>query len=58
MSRDHHTLEGAAGQDRAIHEGLLSQGQRRFPEESYQLLLRVGASPEEALGLLGYDTRR
>ena len=58
MSHDQHTLEGGAGQDAALHASILEQGSRRFPEESYHLLLRVGASPQEALDMLGFDAQR
>jgi hypothetical protein len=52
-----HNLEGA-GMDAALHEEILAGGRRRFPEESYQQLLRAGASEEEALKMLGYSAQR
>jgi hypothetical protein len=44
-------LEGEAEQ---LHEQILAQGKPRFPEESYRQLLLAGATPAEALQLLGY----
>lgn len=48
------TLEGT-GTDDNLHEEILAQGGDRFPEESFQQLLSVGVTPEEALEMLGYD---
>ncbi len=47
------TLEGAGTDDR-LHQEILAEGGDRFPEESFQQLLSVGVTPEEALEMLGY----
>jgi hypothetical protein len=39
----------------AMHEFILSNAKERFPMESYRQLVDSGASPKEALEMLGYD---
>lgn len=51
QNRTRQNLEGNAGE---VHEQILAGGLERFPEESYRQLLEAGASPVEALKLLGY----
>lgn len=49
-----HTRENLEGNATDLHEQILAHGQERFPEESYRLLLQAGASPVQALSMLGY----
>lgn len=44
--------------DDQLHEELLSEGNQRFPEESFQQLRKAGASEQEALQMLGYGPDR
>lgn len=48
------TLEGI-GTDDSLHQEILAEGGDRFPEESFQQLLSVGVTPDEALEMLGYE---
>ena len=45
-------LEGLADE---LHEGILAEGAPRFPMESYAQLLEAGATPEEAMRMLGFS---
>ena len=45
-------LEGIADE---LHEGILAEGASRFPMESYAQLLQAGATPEEAVTMLGFS---
>lgn len=45
-------LEGVADE---LHESILAEGASRFPMESYSQLLEAGATPEEAMEMLGFS---
>lgn len=45
-------LEGMADE---LHEGILAEGASRFPMESYAQLLEAGATPDEAMRMLGFS---
>lgn len=50
-----HNLEGLADE---LHESILAEGASRFPMESYAQLLGAGATPDEAMSMLGFSPER